>query len=384
VERVLTAIYALSCLASGTVNAPEAIVFPATRYHWRGRHVYPSGSSHLYSVRLDGSDLHQLTFGSSDDNKPLPTPDGRHIVFLRSRQNSDQVAICSTDLDGRVIQKLAVLSRDEPAILSEARILAGRPLPYKLKAYGPDNYALLNGSGQVMTRLQGGFEIQFSPDWTCALLYQNRLVDLQTGSQIELSSRGSSIEPGSIVSWAWLDGSTLIGEDLGRDEALLVNRSGKILRDLKTESAVGPKHREHGNDFEDQEGLPEGLDRAMNWPNHPGSAITWNVYGYSSGSAGKTSILNLSTGALFEVDDQRFYGVTQDGRHLVTGTWEWQGGYHEPGSAGLDRLYVWDTRTWESKQIGFKWMKIRSDACIVGGNRSSQLQGTTSKISGRP
>ena len=369
---MLTTLYALSCLVSGAVNSPETIVFPATRYHWRGRHVYPSGSSHLYSVHLDGSHLHALTHGPGDDQDPHPSLDGRHIIFLRTHGDSDPFAICSIDLDGRHFQKLASAQGEISAKLSEARILAGRPLPFKLINYWDDgHYALLDSKGKTVGQWVEWIEPRFSADWTAVLVGGNSLVDLRTGRQNELPTPSSSVGFSGSGSWAWLDETTFLARFLdeskqdGTGAAALAGRDGKIRLSLKTKQARDQEHREHGNDFQRQWGVAESARLAIPWPNHPDSVVTWNSIGFSSGSAGYTSILNLKTGDSLEVDDQHLDGVTQDGRHLVTATWEWRGGYHEPGSEALNRLYVWDTRTWKSKQIGFKWMEIGSDACLV-------------------
>ncbi|GMU36850.1 MAG: peptidase S9 [Phycisphaerae bacterium] len=49
------------------------------------------GRTHLWTVKVDGSDLHQLTNQPESDSQPRWSPDGKSVYFLSSRSGSSQV-----------------------------------------------------------------------------------------------------------------------------------------------------------------------------------------------------------------------------------------------------------------------------------------------------
>jgi Tol biopolymer transport system component len=53
----------------------------------------------LYSVRPDGSHRQRLTTGLEESYQPVPSPDGRHILFARGNSN-DEIDIYVVDRDG--------------------------------------------------------------------------------------------------------------------------------------------------------------------------------------------------------------------------------------------------------------------------------------------
>jgi hypothetical protein len=93
-------------------------------------------------------------------------------------------------------------------------------------------------------------------------------------------------------------------------------------------------------------------------------AVLWTDEANSLGSPGTTDILNLATGKLTHVDNQILADVLPDGSKLLTYTWD-------AGGAGEDRLFIWNSRTLQPKQIGFRLMELRG-ACFVPAGRSSQ------------
>ncbi len=70
--------------------APDGtrILFTRARADWRAdRQV-----SHIWSVRIDGTDLRQMTNGPSSEREPRWSPDGRRFAFLASRKQGQEEA----------------------------------------------------------------------------------------------------------------------------------------------------------------------------------------------------------------------------------------------------------------------------------------------------
>jgi Tol biopolymer transport system component len=101
----------------------EAVVF--------ARGGGPTGENNLYSVRLDGTGLRQLTFGLAKEEAPTVSPDGRQIAFAcgPAGGNARIEDICSMRPDGSHRQ---VLSRGlkqgaepfDPDFSSDGRLIA--------------------------------------------------------------------------------------------------------------------------------------------------------------------------------------------------------------------------------------------------------------------
>ena len=56
-----------------------------------------SGTSQLYSMKADGSDVRQLTRDPGGAYSPNWSPDGRQIVYVTPGSSSDQIVVLSTD-----------------------------------------------------------------------------------------------------------------------------------------------------------------------------------------------------------------------------------------------------------------------------------------------
>ena len=79
---------AAPALERSAANAEGAVIFTSNR----------DGDGDLYVVNTDGTGLTQLTNEPSDEYDPLPSPDGRHILF---RGGDDGLNVMDVDGSGR-------------------------------------------------------------------------------------------------------------------------------------------------------------------------------------------------------------------------------------------------------------------------------------------
>lgn len=88
---------------------------------YSGRYYAPPGShrtthSHVYRINPDGTGRTQLTFGSTDDESPKWSPDGRKVTYYEDRGGASPLRLCEIDANGGNRRVLKVLSADwEPA-----------------------------------------------------------------------------------------------------------------------------------------------------------------------------------------------------------------------------------------------------------------------------
>jgi len=93
-------------------------------------------SFHLYRIRIDGSDLEQLTDGPYDDLDPIFLPDGRHIMFSTTRSNTyvrcmpptNAFVLARCDIDGNNIYLISRNNEPDylPAVLEDGRVVYTR------------------------------------------------------------------------------------------------------------------------------------------------------------------------------------------------------------------------------------------------------------------
>ncbi len=93
-------------------HADRGIVYAARYYTPPGSHR--TSHFHLYRINPDGTGKTQLTFGTSDEENPTWTVDGRHIIFVQYYRyfDADQSPpmLCEVDENGKKRHVLKVLT----------------------------------------------------------------------------------------------------------------------------------------------------------------------------------------------------------------------------------------------------------------------------------
>lgn len=146
--------------------------FPSGRAIAFARRV--EGHTHIFTVRLDGSGLRQLTDGPYDDSDPAVSPDGRRIVFTTDRDpdgRRDRSDIFAMNADGTGIRVLldGPYNEYEPDFAPSGRRLAfgsnrGRGAGVFIARTNGLGVNRLTSCNPFPPRCRGYFNPVFSPD----------------------------------------------------------------------------------------------------------------------------------------------------------------------------------------------------------------------------
>jgi Tol biopolymer transport system component len=74
---------------------------------------YAGGTFHIWTMRPDGSGLHQLTTGHGDDREPRISPDGKTIVFASDRAFKGNYDVWTVDIATGALKQITSAEADE-------------------------------------------------------------------------------------------------------------------------------------------------------------------------------------------------------------------------------------------------------------------------------
>lgn len=137
------------------VSAPAQAAFPGSN----GKIAFERGD-HLYTMRPDGSDVTQLTRGSSIDQQPAWSPDGRQILFCR-QVHTGFLHIYVMKADGTGVRQITAARNDD---YGPAWAPGGRRIAF-IRGLGPiPRVYVMNlhtGGRRAVAR---GYTVAWSPD----------------------------------------------------------------------------------------------------------------------------------------------------------------------------------------------------------------------------
>jgi Tol biopolymer transport system component len=178
---LLVTVVAFAGAAPGTGVGPAATAVDRTVSSTDGAIVFASdrdGDADLYAVNADGTGLARLTNERSDEYDPLPSPDGKHILF----RGGDGLQVLDVDGGGRRSLHDCVVSPG-----------AWSPDSRHLVCSSQEGVIILDTAGGTFTQLTDrGYWLVWSPDGTTiAFVDENKLyvIPATGGSRVHLGMR---------------------------------------------------------------------------------------------------------------------------------------------------------------------------------------------------
>lgn len=331
------------------------IVFSAQPYVSRSGYVLPSGRYSLYRIHSDGTGLRQLTFGDGDDKVPRLSKSGKEVDFSRSTKGQADRSFAIDIATGKL--------REIPV----SNIPVTDHWPYFLSASGRD-MRLMDRTGKLVRDLgKDTFMAVSSPSGRFHLFNSFEanavVVDILNGNVASMNSK--------IYSPAWIDDDRLFAAFDDQGKVAMIDRSGKVLHWLRPVTArAGTPHSYrglgHSLGLSDADiGISDEESRSVRHVPHRSDLVLLQNHHFMSDGGYRTLYeVDLHRGVYEFVDFESLESISADGKWFVGSTNEWIGGYKKPGSATLQRLYLWNTQSLKSRPIGPTFMKC-GGACLL-------------------
>lgn len=122
---------------------------------------YDGNDEELWSMNADGSDAVQLTDNSTDDFRPIVTPDGTKVVFIARRDGNDEIYIMNADGTNQTRLTSNGASDYYPAISAD-----GTKIVFSSNRDGNEEIYSMNADGSNQTRLTNDSSVDSTPAWT--------------------------------------------------------------------------------------------------------------------------------------------------------------------------------------------------------------------------
>lgn len=203
----------------------------------------------LYVARADGSRAKRLTAGATHEAAPAWSPDGRHLVFVRSRGSRNRSELWITAANGRGVRRLTSGAIDiQPSWSRRGQIAFVRIDPTTFQS----GIWLVRPNGKGLRRLRIGLRNVTRPVWSSVgsrlLLTDGKTLMVagadgrkpRTIARLAADARGNRVDPEP----AWSpDGRQVVFKEsrartTGRADLWIVRADGSQRRRLTTSPGV--------------------------------------------------------------------------------------------------------------------------------------------------
>ena len=323
--------------------------------------VYRQGVPQLYKFHLDGTGLQKLTSGPLGHIEPTLAIDGRSVNFEEGQVSDNGYfesgsTSCRFDASGNVVR----LNSHKRAEYWYRDVSESIPRSKYLKV-DKDGYAtIVPAKGEPF-----GFDgsPRLSPDGLTVLVTSfekgSGIVNLKTGRSAKLDAK--------IQMTVWIDSKTILGIVDSTPEGLKpdAKQTAEVLQ-INLDGSIRHRAKFNFSGVDDPDNIFDALGRGeqLGPTPDPDTVLIEQHHSMSDGGYNFSHSVNLKTGEIKASVDGTIFAESPDHTKIISGVARWIGGYKNPGSRKMQRLHIWDTRTWESHEIGFRRM-LCDGACFV-------------------
>jgi len=340
------------------------LVFSARRYEQNLAKVYPLGSSHLYTVRLDGSGLRQITAGQGFDVFPSMSKDGKRVLFWRSRDPvyswwiGSEMELYSVSLTGTDLRRMGqVADNTYRGSLVHTQRPSWIDVSHKTEEI-------------IVSDRDGNVELT-----TDAYLYNpsgNRIIGAKYDRSpaeegppkhliADQATHALAWVPAGYLAPVWIDDNLLVARVNGTKKFAILDSKGREL--MRKEVRLNVEDQDSADPLADPEASFGRARRAFRlWSSRV--FLMQDHHSLSTGGWDFVYRVDMNRGRAEFVCDQSIQGVSRDGFSFVGSEYRWVGAIKGPGAGWLGKMYLWDAKALTSKAIGFRLMETLG-ACFA-------------------